>query len=181
MMVTRPARSRPTRLSWIAILVAAGFTTWMLATAPRVRAEGSTALPRLVTSWGTPVREGVRPPRGVWLSGTNFLMFAGSPRHRLFHAKHFAMPRGGYPIRWTRWTTREAVGSGSLYYSSCDPACVSGGIDSEAGTIRLLDPSEGRFTRLEIRHVTGHRRSFWRGQLDVTFGEEREAVFWQDV
>ena len=43
-------------------------------------------------------------------------------------------------LRWERWGSGSAEGTGTLKLRDCDPSCASGGRDSFAATIRLSSP-----------------------------------------
>ena len=43
-------------------------------------------------------------------------------------------------LRWQRWDSGGAEGTGTLNVRDCDPSCASGGRDSYAATIRLSSP-----------------------------------------
>jgi hypothetical protein len=43
-------------------------------------------------------------------------------------------------VRWQRWDSTGAEGSGTLKVRDCDPTCASGGIDSHPAAIRLSAP-----------------------------------------
>ena len=43
-------------------------------------------------------------------------------------------------LRWERWDSRGAEGTGTLQVRDCDPSCASGGKDAYPATIRLSAP-----------------------------------------
>jgi hypothetical protein len=58
-------------------------------------------------------------------------------------------------MKWQRWTTKVAVGSGVAHVNSCDPDCGTGNVTTVPAGVRLFAPTRcgkvQQFTRLFIR------------------------------
>jgi hypothetical protein len=67
-------------------------------------------------------------------------------------------------IKWSEWTSKAALGRGTLYTNSCTPNCASGTFSTSRTEVKLTDPTPTRtqglvFSRLAFTEANGRWES----------------------
>ncbi len=71
-------------------------------------------------------------------------------------------------LRWSRWDSRRATGTGTYWVSTCDPTCVEGEFRQEGSVkVTLSAPSRGRYRNLLIEYEYNGKASTHRLRREV--------------
>ena len=73
-------------------------------------------------------------------------------------SQRFRSGRYGH-IRWTRWTTRRALGYGTLWLNNCSPNCPEGTYEPSRVVIKASNERSGRYSDLSLLYRLHGKRA----------------------
>jgi hypothetical protein len=103
---------------------------------------GAASLPSLLTGRGSGHQFAGRPAQ-IFYTGDGSAVLGGFDGSGASHPGH---------LRWSKWTRREALGSGAVWIDNCIPNCAEGTLSPHAVTVDAFAPRRGHFTRLTLRY-----------------------------
>ena len=64
-------------------------------------------------------------------------------------------------LKWLKWSTSRAAGSGAVWIDNCRPNCANGTFTARAVKVLAFRPVRGHFTRLTLRYRGPRRAKRW--------------------